>query len=354
MEWADSGRGRIKTFKKSVLKFLSLTCGIIAISLYLVYQWGNMLQDLPEPVIVEFKPATSLDELANQLSSKKIVSSAELFSVWVRLYSDYRQFQAGLYRFSDEVSADKVAETFIDGNTYHPIVLKYTIPEGFTYKQFAERLVALGVGSSKEFKKLYRDKGLLKKNKITSVSLEGYIYPATYQFNKMLSAREAIEFALKTFWEKLPDRYEADLRGMNLTLSQAVTFASLIELETNIDDERPKVAEVIWRRLKNGEPLAIDASIIFGIKDFKGDLKWKHLADRSNRYNTRIHKGLPPSPIGSPSILSLKAVLNPTNQGYYYYVLDFENMTRHHFSKTLKEHNRYVRKLVERSRRKKQ
>ena len=98
--------------------------------------------------------------------------------------------------------------------------------------------------------------------------------------------------------------------------------------------------------------MAIDATIIYGIKDYSGNLTRRHLRDAGNPYNTRMHSGLPPTPIGSPSIKSLLAVLNPSNKGYYYYVVDVKKGNKHHFSTTLKEHNRYVRELVRHSKRK--
>ena len=106
-----------------------------------------------------------------------------------------------------------------------------------------------------------------------------------------------------------------------------------------------KISEVIWNRIKKGEPLGIDAALIYGIKNYQGDIKWKHLRDKKNKYNTRIHKGLPPGPIGAVSKVSLEAVLNPTAEGYYYYVLK-AGTTRHNFSKSLAEHNKFVKLLL--------
>ena len=181
---------------------------------------------------------------------------------------------------------------------------------------------------------------------VPSSSLEGYLYPATYRFSKIPTAQQAFEEAVSTFWKRLPESYAEQVATRGLTLNEAVTFASLIEMETPHDDERQYVSEVIWNRLKRNIALAIDASIIYGIEDFNGNLSRSHLEDKSNKYNTRVHRGLPPSPICSPSAASLKAVLEPSDEGYYYYVLDLESGSRHRFSKTLKEHNRYVKKLV--------
>ena len=106
------------------------------------------------------------------------------------------------------------------------------------------------------------------------------------------------------------------------------------------------IAEVIQSRLKNGEPLGIDAAIIYGIPDYDGDIKWKDLKNANNPYNTRLHRGLPPTPIGAASRSSLEAILNPTKLGYYYYMLDSADHTRHVFSTTLGEHNALVNKFL--------
>ena len=151
---------------------------------------------------------------------------------------------------------------------------------------------------------------------------------------------------IKEFYLKLPKNYEKKIHSYGLSLYEAVIFASLIEKETFLPEERDYIAEVIWNRLKANMPLGIDAAVIYGVKDWKGDLKTSHLRDRKNLYNLRIHRGLPPGPICSPSKASLEAVLTPSRKGHYYYVLLPGTQKRHHFSKTLKEHNLFVKKLV--------
>jgi len=108
---------------------------------------------------------------------------------------------------------------------------------------------------------------------------------------------------------------------------------------------------VIWRRLREGAPLGIDASIIYGIEDYTGDLKWKHLRDAKNPYNSRIHKGLPPTPICSPGLKALEAVFNPTQYGYKFYVADTKRPGWHVFTKTHREHNAKVKELIQATRR---
>ena len=107
------------------------------------------------------------------------------------------------------------------------------------------------------------------------------------------------------------------------------------------------IAEVILNRLTNGYHLGIDASVIYGIKDFDGDLKTSDLKDASNLYNTRVHRGLPPTAICSFSLSALLSILTPSKNGYYYYVArPGDKKKRHYFSKTLREHRKYVKKLV--------
>lgn len=324
------------------LFFSGLICGsLVAYFVWAVSTWSSAPLTLPKNSTVELSRGTGLTNLAGILESKQLVDSAMHFSVWVKIFSNYGAFKAGLYKFEGPTTPQDIAERLISGKVYEPIILKFTIPEGFTYKQISARLVARGVGSEKEFTKHFTSKSLFARIKVPGKTLEGFFFPATYSFVKKISAEEALAQGVKAFWENLPAGYEENVRKRGLSLSEAVNFASMIEKETLHDIEKPLVSEVIWRRLKRGEPLGIDAALIYGIKDYKGDIKWVHLRDKSNQYNTRKHKGLPPTPISSPGKSSLVAVLNPAKKGYNFYVADYQREGFHHFSKNKSEHNKY-------------
>ena len=329
----------------------ALTAGLVYWGKKQLLVWSETPVQLTEESIFEFPRGTRLALLSELLQESGVIDQALFFRAWVRFFSSYEKFQAGQYRFEGAVRPREIAETIISGDVYVPVVLQFTIPEGFTTKQVVDRLAELKVGEREEISSLMSDKAFLMELGVDASSLEGFLYPATYQFSEFPGPREALASVVTTFWSKLPEGYENAVRDKGLSLVDAVAFASLIELETRLDDERPLVSEVIWNRLNRGMPLGIDAAIIYGIKDYKGDLTFKHLKDASNPYNNRIHGGLPPTPIGSPSIASLEAVLNPASEGNYYYVLDPEDGSRHVFSKTLAEHNRHVRKLVKHRRR---
>jgi UPF0755 protein len=311
--------------------------------------WSEVARDLEQPVVIKLERGTPLRSFAQTLEQEALIDHAPRFRYWIKFYRDYGRFQAGQYRFEGAVSPRQIVDAIESGKTWQPLELQYVIPEGFTLKQVIDRLVANKVGTRAEFEALAKDPELLRKYKIKGATVEGYLFPATYSFVKMPTPRQAFEKMLDTFYKQLPPGIEQELAARRLTLHQGVIFASLIELETQLDEERGMVSEVIWNRLKDGEPLGIDAALIYGIVDYKGDIKTVHLKDPKNRYNTRIHKGLPPGPIGAISMTSLRAVLNPTRLGYRYYVLGTDGTRQHRFSRTMEEHAVYVKQLIQSS-----
>ena len=336
----------MKQFLKLLLA-LVLCAGIVASTgWYLLSNWSQVLGPLPEELVLEFKPGTKLKELAVHLQNQSAIDDADMFVMWVRAQRNYNSFQAGTYKIEPRSSPSTIISKLVKGESFEPVVLTYTIPEGFTAKQVMERLAAQGVGHIVANLNLINDKKFLQSLNIPGPTLEGFIFPATYSYTVIPTAHQAVKNMVDTFWQKLPKDYEQAVKTKGLTLYQAITFASLIELETKHDEEKSLISEVIWSRLKDGVPLAIDAAVIYGIADYNGDIKTKHLKDPENPYNTRIHKGLPPTPIGAPGTKAIEAVLTPSSLKYYFYVLK-PGDTRHYFSKSLKEHNENVKKYVE-------
>lgn len=334
---------------KKILKRLVLMVVlgvIVAVGLkFGLYYWSTQPVAVTDEVTVPYPAETSLKSLAADLEDKALIGSGELFVYLVKTSYDYSKFQAGEYLFQGEVTPKAIIETLVQGKIAPEKVVQIAIPEGFTQKQIFKRLAENGLGEEAEYWRLSKDREFIRGQNIRAKSLEGYLYPATYDFAEKATEQQVLEKMIATFFSRLPSGYVEQLKKSRLTLNEAVTFASLIETETNVDEERPMVAEVIWNRLRDRSPLGIDSALIYGIKDYDGDIRWKHLRDKSNPYNTRIHKGLPPGPVASPARPSLAAVIAPTKKGYYYYVLK-AGTNRHHFSKSLKEHNRHVKKLV--------
>ena len=339
-------------------KFINLR-GVIALALvgvvsvvsgwFYLDHWSRHTHPLgQESILFDVPSGTGLKSLSQDLFSKNIIDHPVRFSVWARLSGSFQDIKAGHYKVHQGVSPQQLLLMLREGKTWHELLMEWTIPEGFTLNQIIARVSAISQIPESGFFELAENRPLVRKLlRNHGDDFEGFLFPATYKIYDQQPDPESILSQMTSeFFRRLPDQYLEECERLGLNLKEAVTFASLIEKETRIPDERSLVSEVIWNRLKKGISLGIDAAIIYGIPNFDGNLRRKHLSDRGNKYNTRVHGGLPPGPIGSPGLESLKAVLTPTDKGNYYYVLLPDSGGRHHFSKTLREHNQYVRKLV--------
>ncbi|MFK7872727.1 MAG: endolytic transglycosylase MltG [Oligoflexales bacterium] len=330
--------------------FITFMIGLV-LGGWFFYSHKSMTLNTPQDITLS--PGQSVRHFAQQLESQGVIHSAFTFELTARSLGISGSFQAGTYRFTGDISSLDIMHAVQKGKTYNPLTLKITFPEGSNLKEVSTILWRHRLISKNSLWKGFKDTRWLRSLNIHTRTPEGYIYPSTYMFyGKKPSAKAVIKRAVQEFFNTLPKNYEEQVQANGLSLHDAITFASLIEKETALTKEMPLVSEVIWARLKNKEALGIDAALIYGIKNYKGNITWKHLRDRKNPYNTRIHKGLPPTPIASPSIQALGAVLTPSAKGYYFYVLK-PNSKEHHFSKTAKEHQKHVRYLVQASRQQK-
>lgn len=337
----------MKILAKLLLVLVLASVGLGTYLFYHIPEWALTERSLSNPVVLKLSKSERVRDFADKLQDNGVIDSAWRFRLWIRFFKDYGRFQAGQYKFEGQVSPASLAEIIQSGKTFEPFELQFVIPEGFTLKQVIDRLEARKVATKPVLTALSRDKELLKKYRITGDNVEGFLYPATYSFEKMPDAAQVFEKMLHTFFQNLPQGIEQRLAEVGLDLRKGVIFASLIEKETLHDEEMSMVSEVIWNRLKSNEALGIDAALIYGIENYKGDITWKHLKDAQNPYNSRLHRGLPPGPIGAISMKSLEAVLTPTHEGYRFYVLKNDGSSYHNFSRTLAEHNRFVKELVQ-------
>ena len=281
------------------------------------------------------RDGSTLNEVTSELESKRIITGKRLFLLWARLMGYSRSIKAGEYRLSSAMPPLKILEILSKGAVItHPV----TIPEGYTIKQIGELLEEKGLVKNEEFLAITGDLDVAKRYGISGQSLEGYLYPDTYQFDRGLSPMSVVEVIVKHFWEVIgPLREKIEQSGM--TIEEVITLASIVEKETGRAEERPIIASVFLNRLKKRMRLETDPTVIYGIKDFSGNLKKKHLTQRTP-YNTYVIRGLPPGPIANPGKEAIEAVLFPAKTDYLYFVS--KNDGSHYFSKTLVEHNKAV------------
>jgi UPF0755 protein len=276
-----------------------------------------------------------LREVAEELERAHLITSKNLFVLWAKLAGQSKQIKTGEYALSAGMAPVKILEKIHKGLV---VLHTVTIPEGFSMEQIADLLAAKGLVQKEVFLRLAQNPKALSAHGIKANSLEGYLFPDTYHFSRGLDPSTLVDTMLKRFWQRAgPLRERADAIGIKI--EEVVILASIVEKETGNPAERPVIASVFLNRLRLGMRLESDPTVIYGLKDFDGNLR-KHDLTRETPYNTYLIKGLTPGPIASPGLDAIKAVLCPAQTEYLYFVS--KNDGSHHFSKTLGEHNRAV------------
>jgi UPF0755 protein len=287
----------------------------------------------PGQKFVLLKPGYSTKRIAAELKSAGVIRSEDAFLLW-HYFHRTGWLKAGEYLFERPATALEIHSRLVRGDIYFHTVV---IPEGYTMFDIARAVDEAGLGSSEEFLKIAEgDTSLISDLDPEAHSLEGYLFPNTYQFTRTQTMKDMVGEMVREF------RHAAQEIGLTGDVHRTVTMASIIEKETASPEERPMVASVYYNRLAKKIALDADPSIIYAeLLDgrYTGAL---HHADMQvdSPYNTYHHAGLPPGPIGNPGKSSLDAAMHPATSDYFYFVSDGNG--HHRFSGSLEEHNRNV------------
>ncbi|MCS6920204.1 MAG: endolytic transglycosylase MltG [Fimbriimonadales bacterium] len=317
---------------------LLLVLGVSGIWFYLQTRpLGNAFQ----PQLVRLRTPIDADALAQRLYERKLVRNPRLLSWWLR-WRGKPQIAQGDYEFSPNQNLFEIADILIHERFTRNWV---TIPEGWTVARIAERLHERGVADKAEFLALCRQPQRFKDIDMPlpeNLPLEGYLFPSTYRLPPGTGAEQAIRTMLNTTRQQVYLRYKNAMQQRGLSLHELLTIASMIEKEVLHDDERPRVASVIYNRLKRNMPLQIDATVLYGMGYWKERVLYKDLKHPSP-YNTYLNRGLPPGPIANPGLASVRAALEPETTEYLFYVAQADGY--HRFSRTYEEHLQAIREI---------
>jgi len=284
---------------------------------------------------VLLRPGYSTRRVARELKNAGVIRSMGAFVLWHELHRR-PSLKAGEYLFEHGANAIDVHRRLARGDVYiHTVV----IPEGFNMFEIAKAIEDSGLGKAEDFLKVTGDTALISDIAPKATSLEGYLFPNTYNFTRTQSMHDMAAAMVKEF------RQVASEIGLAGKVEETVTLASIIEKETAVPDERAEVASVYQNRLAGGIPLQADPSVIYAELlggTYGGAL---HHSDMQfdSAYNTYRHAGLPPGPIANPGKSSLAAALRPAQTKFYYFVSDGNG--HHRFAETLEAHNRNVAAL---------
>jgi UPF0755 protein len=294
-----------------------------------------------EGVFVDLPHGASGRTVARLLQQNGVIRSAFVFGIYARRHPT-RRLQAGEYFFDHPITGHDVFWQIADGHIYEQ---PFTVREGETIFDIARNLEAGKFMTANEFLKAAQNPELIHDMSPTAKTLEGFLYPATYNLPRHPVAIELTAEMVKRFkeeWNRIASTAEI-APGSGLA-GQVVTLASLVERETPKPDERPLVAGVFENRLSKNMRLQCDPTVIYALEQigrYKGTLTGEDLHFDSP-YNTYEHGGLPPGPIGNPGETSLRAAMTPAKTSFLYFVANTQG--GHFFAATLAEHNQNVAK----------
>ena len=303
-------------------------------TIFLIYSAATGSEKGPEPhrsARVEVLRGDTLSDVAAKLEGAGIIKSAFVFELQARYEGYGTQIKTGRYTFERGQDSREILQKLTAGVPVPTFTV--TIPEGLTIEDTARAVAADSGVPASEFEKVARrtDYGYAFLDDPDVNSTEGYLFPAKYEFEKGVSARQMVDRLLGQY---LLETQSLDIAGtrerLGLTEYQLVTVASLIEKEAASPEEKPLIASVIYNRMRRDMPLQIDATIQYALERPKANLSLADLKIDSP-YNTYENRGLPPGPICSPGRESLQAALNPADTNYLYYILEDDGQ-KHFFT----------------------
>lgn len=319
-----------------VLLIIAVTTPVVMYNSFL----NSPASDRSKAVQLKITKGMTSDMILDLLTENGLLKNKLMAKLRLKLSGDGAGFKAGVYKFDRNMTPlqifDMLKQHDIDKN-----YVRFTIPEGYSIQQIADKLVSSGLIDDTE--QLYRCLRLEKFNysflnnmpKGRLYGYEGYLFPDTYEFEKGMTVKYMVNEMLGRF-DLVYSRLKTQFAKSNRSIDELVIIASMIEKEAIIDLDRPKIASVIYNRLKIGMRLQIDATVQYALPEHKSRLLLNDLKIDSP-YNTYKFKGLPEGPISNPGQKSIEAALSPEKSNYIYYLAKRDGSNGHFFTDSYKE-----------------
>lgn len=338
---SEKKQSPLKTIILTISVFTILAAGAASLGAFNLYTYAVNPSgtDTAEKLVV-IRKGQGFNAATSKLVNEGIITSPSKFKIIAAVTGKDKKIKAGEYMLSAGMSPHTILSLLVSGRVHY---YRLTIPEGFNLHQIGDAVEKAGFGTKKRFVEITTNPDMVERFGINKPvkTLEGYLFPDTYHFPKGVQ----MEVIVKTMVQKLRSVYKKQwvTRGQDIGFSmhEVLTLASIIEKETGDARERPLISSVFHNRLKKNMRLETDPTVIYGIKDFDGNLTKKHLRTKTP-YNTYKIKGLPPGPIANPGIKSIEAALYPAESDYLYFVSKKD--TTHQFSTNIRDHINSVRK----------
>ena len=288
------------------------------------------------PLIVEIPAHEGALGIAARLAEAEVVHSRVAFLALTAGRGRIRQLKAGEYEIPRGATTLDVVDLLVSGRVRQHVVLH---PEGASIAELARVLENERLGRAEDIIRAATDEGLRRKLDVSGPSLEGYLFPDTYQLVRGLSPEDILGRMVQRLRGRLTPELIARARERGLDVHQLLTLASIIEREAVDPEERRLISAVFWNRLRRDMPLQADPTVQYAVAKERQALTRADLAT-DHPYNTYTRRGLPPGPIASPGLAAIEAAVDPAPVNYLYFVARDDR--RHTFSTTVAEHNRAV------------
>ncbi|MFK4567586.1 endolytic transglycosylase MltG [Enterococcus sp. UD-01] len=344
-----------------VASALLLLIAIFGFTLYKYVDSGLQPLDAKDKKLVQVHiPADSSNKkIANILEERKVIKSGMVFNYYAK-FKNLTDFQAGYYQMSPSMTLDEIGALLREGGTAEPTKLadsKVTIPEGFDVDKIGDAIEKNTAFKKDQFIELMKNQEFFDSMKqkypelLTSAAeakdvryrLEGYLFPATYDYYKDIKLEDFIEQMISKS-SSVMEQFIPMVHAKGMTVQQVLTLASLVEKEGIKEEDRKKIAQVFFNRIAANMPLQSDISILYALGEHKETVTYKDL-EVDSPYNLYKNTGYGPGPFDSPSEQAINAVLNPTENNYLYFVADISTGNVY-FAETYEQHQEYVQKYV--------
>lgn len=352
---------------KTVRKIVFITTSIVVLLLAGLLTGGYLyVKSALKPVDpksekkikVEIPLGSGISSIAKILEDKHVIKDDLVFKYYVK-FKNETEFQAGTYSFSPSMTFNEIITSLKTGRVDQDAALKIQIPEGLNLTEIAAIIAKKTDYSKKEILNTLNNKDFIKKvmesypdlvttdvlNENIKYPLEGYLFPATYSFDKKDEPLVDILLSMIKKTNDIMEKYQVDIHKKGMTVHQVLTLASLVEKEATNETDRKIIASVFYNRMKTGMPLQTDPTVIYAIGKHKERLTFKDYYEVEDPYNTYLHTGYPPGPIAASGEMSVEAALYPSNTDYYYFLATSDGKVL--FSKTLEEHNEKYDKYIQ-------
>ena len=330
----------------SLKKIFCALSAIFVLAVACLLGWMHIMGDNKEfakegAQIVHVKVGMTTTDIAEMLHEKQLVKNPKAFKFEARFKGLATKLQAGMYKIEGGMSNGAIVNEFANGRIE---LIDFIVPEGFNVVKTGKKLESLGLGSAEKFIELAKNYApydyMKTDNPHVVFKSEGFLYPATYKVPYGASEEEYLHIFVRHFNEVMEKNGVLDaVKKRDLNLRDVVNMAAMVEMEAVYPEEQPRIAGVFTKRVEIGMPIQSDTTIQYILGAQKETITFKD-TEIDNPYNTYQNYGLPPGPIGSPSLSAIKAVLEPEQTDYLYFVA--QNDGHHRFSRTYAEHLRAI------------